>query len=293
MASIFALIIIVVICFVVYAVYKDGQSSGHDYSSPAKSSSKKEGSSKPVTIFTEISSSDYYDTFLTPNISNQLRFHRYKVKGKNPSTNRMKTCIVVALSGTTENEIAEKSGFLAPYSVSLDLESLTEQPPSQKQLNYAKDLDISIPLNCSFADLSCLISKRKGEDTNDLVTNELMTFAASHGVCISPYAGVLSSVCKTMNSLDSRDFLAFLAYLIHCVVSSFPIGNLEKSEYKNVFYKFADSYCDDDEVNECTVFEDTHIRYLLEKKHFDGRNKKKAWLFNLISNFLNEHLTKA
>ena len=50
MASMFALIIIVVICFVVYAVYKDGQSSGHVGSAnlPAK-----EGSGKPVTIFTK------------------------------------------------------------------------------------------------------------------------------------------------------------------------------------------------------------------------------------------------
>lgn len=292
MASMFALIIIVVICFVVYAVYKDGQSSGHDNSVPAKSSSKKAGSSKPVTIFTEISSFNDCNTFSTPNISNQLRFHRYKVKGKNPTTNRMKTCVVVAQSGTPENEITEKSGFLAPYTVSLDLESLTERPPSQKQLDYAKDLGISIPLDCSFADLSCLISKFTNEDTNDLISNELMTFAALHGVCISPYAGSLSGICTTMNSLEYHDFLAFLAYLIYCVVSSQPVGNLDESKHKTVFYKFADSYCDNEHVGECTTFEDTHIRYLLEKKHFDGRNKKKAWLFNLISEFLTEHLPK-
>ena len=282
MISIFFTVIVVTCGFIIYMLYRD-----------KRSKSEKDDSYCSVNLYVKTSSVYNHDLAVIPDISKQMRFHSYKVRGKNPLTNRLKTCVVVALSGTPENEIALKSGFLEPYTVTLDSQSMSERPPSQEQLKYAKNLNIAIPPDCSCADASRLISKQLDEDTNDLVTNGLMTFAAAHGFCLSPYSGVFSSVCNTMNSLDTRDSLAFLAYLIYCVANSLPIENLDDSKYRNVFYSFSETYIDDEKVNECATFNDTQIRHLLEKKHFDERNKKKAWLFHLILDFIAENIPKS
>ena len=219
----------------------------------------------------------------------QTPYRRYKVKGKNPATNKLKTCIVVAKDSLSEEEIGLKSGFLEPYTVTVDSESYKECLPSEYQLEYVNDLGISIPPGCTYADVSCIISKELETDSSDFISNGLICFAGDNNIRLSPYAGIQSSVCRLFNALEDRERFAFFAYLIYCLKNSLTVEDFRSSCYKNVFYDFSDLYINNSEFRECFFFfGETHIAYLISKKTFDKRSKKKTWLYETTCNFLSE-----
>lgn len=241
------------------------------------------------TVNTEISSS--IEQNQTTNIEfRQTPYKRYKVKGKNPATNRLKTCIVIAKNNLTEKEIGLKSGFLEPYTVTIDSESFEERPPSKQQLDYANDLGILLPPNCTCADVSCLISKELGEDSNDFISNGLICFAGDNNLCLSPYAGICSATCRILNSLENRKCLIYFAYLIYCLKTDCIVDDLRNSQYKDIFYEFGDTYINDTEFFNHFSFEHTHIAHLISKKSFDRRNKNNAQIYDTTYNFLTKHL---
>lgn len=59
------------------------------------------------------------------------KYCQYKVKGKNPKTNRMKTNTVVVEQGTSDEIIMQKSGLLEPYTITPYIEA-----PPEPQISY-------------------------------------------------------------------------------------------------------------------------------------------------------------
>ena len=226
-----------------------------------------------------------------PNINNRMRYHVYKVKGKNPSTNHQKTCIVVAKEGTSEELIAKKSGYLEPFTITLDMDAKSESLPSERQLDYARALNIPIPSPCSSGDLSRLISRQLGEMTGDLVSNGLLEVAGEAGVCLSPYTNVADGVSATIYHLRGKDLLIFFSYLVYCVINNVTVESPNTSAYKNVFCKFADKYIDNIQFQETiSSFTYDHIQYLLSKKKVDGRSTQKALVFKTTFDYLSENI---
>lgn len=292
--ELFLFLFIFFVIFMIFIIYKDNKIKKHKKEEFTRS--RQTSLCNNETMSASISSSvtlqsATYESFFIRDVSKWEKYHQYKVKGKNPETNRLKTCIVVAKEGTPNNEIALKSGFNEPFTVILDSESFEERHPSEKQINYAKELDFHFPANCTCADASCLISRRIDNLTDNWIPYELYKFISENGFKVSPYESLFGGVCVALNCLDGADCLAFFSYLIYCVTHNLNIGNMYESIHKAVFYKFAETYIDNEQIWDAMHFEDTHICHLLNKKRFDARNKKKGWLFNTTNTFLSEHIT--
>lgn len=223
------------------------------------------------------------------NVHERFHFHEYTVRGKNPKTNRMKTKCVVAKEGSSNDEIAIKSGFLEPITIELS-EGFFDSPPSEKEIAYAKSLDIKIPNGCTFADLSCLIAKKKHEDSDDFISVELAEYAAKFDVCLSAYSGTLQGIMHIMHELhklDGRDCLAFWAYIFYCVTENKKIYNLDNVSNRNTFYHFADTFIGDEAIIKTIKSLDyENFEYFFTHKMFDRRNKAKAYLAEKTKDFL-------
>lgn len=228
------------------------------------------------------------DILIPPDIPPFVKWHEYKVKGKNPATNRFKTCVVVAKEGTTENDIGIKSGFNEPYSIALNMESSTEHPPSEEQISLATDLHISIPKDCSSVDLSCLISKQFGQDAHDYVSNGLIDLAGELGFCLSPYISSITAADIIYPMLDRHELFAFYIYLIYCIKGNHTIENFHTNSYEKIFIEFANQYENDESLYK-SIQSFNIIRFSQEQK-VDGRNHKRAYLYNLACNFLSENI---
>lgn len=249
-----------------------------------------------TTITTETNTNqddtDDYPPLLVPDISDKPRYHQFKVKGKNPITNRMKTRIVVALENTSDEEITKKANLEEPFTITIDSEANTERPATEAQINFAKNINIPIPNNCSCSDLSCLLSKQLGEMTNNLITNGLLDFAAENNICISPYCSIESGIYIVFHDLKrspySFSLFAYFSYFIFCIHSNTLVENLNQSNYKDVFYKFASLYSNDEQLHK--YIKEFDVYYFIEKKRVDGRKKKICELYKVTYQFLCENI---
>ncbi len=230
-----------------------------------------------------------YPLFDATNVS-VIKYHEYKVKGKNPVTNRMKTNKVVAIHGAPEHIITQKSGLLEPYTITLNYDSWTEREPSIKQIEYAKDLNIIFPSDCSSADISALISKQLSEDFIDYANPNLLEFAADHNICFSPYNSNIASISLIIHYLTIEDRIAFGVYVIYCFITNSHVTNMDKSPQKDVFYNFIKGYPEKiDEYNE--LMDNLPIHYIFKNKRVDRRNKRMAQLYDAVCQYLNNSIT--
>lgn len=230
-----------------------------------------------------------YDTLNIPDISGQIKYHCFKVKGKNPSTNRQKTVTVVAKEGSSEYEVFKRSLLLEPYTVSLDINAQSELEATDRQISYASDINIPIPDGCSMSDISCLIAKQKGDDSKDIRTNGLAEYASLHGVCLSPYCGSLTGTWLVLHNSNPQDAIFFFVYLIYCFTNDKQIENPNDFAYKTVLESFP---CDISEtydvIQSITIEQYSRLFY---KKCFDGRFKKGSELFKRINLYLSSNLS--
>lgn len=256
-------------------------------------SSKSTTKEEPISItFSYSETSEPKSILIIPDISHKIRCHTYKVKGKNPKTGRLKTCTILAKENPSIEEVCFKSGFEEPITLELDMESYTEREPSENQIKYANDLNIPIPPQCSCADLSCLISKQLGEDSNDLISNGLTEYACEKGLYLSPYCGALLGIPKIVYRLRNEEVISFFIYLVYCSISNSEPENPNNSPYKQIFQDFSIAYINDEGILNTvySFFEEEYFEQLLIKKRVDGRSKKKANLCNLAKDYLIEKI---
>lgn len=83
----------------------------------------------------------------------------YKIKGKGKATGRKRRRIYFAASETEAIKLAEDEGTLVE-----EITEIPPEPPTERQIDYAKDLGISIPVNATKNDLSDLISLKVARD---------------------------------------------------------------------------------------------------------------------------------
>lgn len=163
----------------------------------------------------------------------------YEITGINKETNRKKKIIVYAKT----KEIAETKvlelGLLPPYKTEVIFDE-----PTDRQIEYAKALGISIPENASFEDVSCLISRKVDDDNND-PNPGLLEFADNRDMISSKYHGKKSLYNLVFNNLTGTDKIAFFVFCIYRYFSDDRHANLDTHPYKEIFYQFADSVATD------------------------------------------------
>ncbi len=232
------------------------------------------------------------NSLIYPDVSGLPRFHVYKLKGKNPKTNRQKTETVVAKEGTSPEIVAQKTELLPPYSLTLDPNPRTERPASEAQINFAKDINIPIPEHCSVEDMSLLIGRQTEENMTDYITPELFQFAGEQGICLSPYSSPEIGISSILNSSCEQICLEFFAYFIYCSLHGiWHITSPECSPHHAIFKDFGQDFFSNSELLETIrSLSYNNILYIRAHGKIDKRSSKNAQAFSLTCDFLNSHL---
>lgn len=133
-----------------------------------------------------------------------VNFAIYQVIGINPKTGRKNKRVYKEFREEYAIKRAEIEGFVAPFEVHL----LKSESPSERQLEYAKELGITIPEGVCRLDVSALISRVTDDDEGPADEN-LASQAHIYGVQFSRYHGrkAILSMARTLPAEDYCDFL--------------------------------------------------------------------------------------
>lgn len=241
-----------------------------------------------TVTYRDTSEENKHTPYPIPDISQQIRYHCYKITGINPSTHHRKSQLVVAKEGASEEEILARSYLLNPNIVSPDNSFYTESPPYESDFSMASDLNITVPDNCTRADLLCLILKANKIDSSDIRTNSLAEYAAINGVCLSPYCGSLKSVLHIMRILKGEESLYFFVYLVYCILYKQTLENPRKSLYADIFYSFP--FNDASSIQIAEKLSPDLIERFWKKGSFDKRFKSAATLYEQICDYLKSNI---
>lgn len=106
----------------------------------------------------------------------------YEIKGKGNETGRKRRRIYSAANELEARQLAENDGTLVE-----EVTEIPPEPPTERQINYAKDLGISIPVNVTKDDLSDLISLKV--DRDKLATERHKKFGKLYHIEFTDYIG--------------------------------------------------------------------------------------------------------
>lgn len=113
-------------------------------------------------------------------------------------------------------------------------------PPSERQLNYLKDLGVFIPDGITNIDASCMISRATDEDSLESPRPSLVTLASGLGIGFSAFIGSNGLFSSIVTSASTRDRAALYAYAVRQSMRGKPFGNMLEDPDISVFYSFAD-----------------------------------------------------
>lgn len=107
---------------------------------------------------------------------------QYEIKGKGKDTGRKRKRVYIAKNEQSAIQLAEADGIIID-----EIKELPPDPPTERQLDYAKDLGIAIPPDATKDDVSNLISIKVNKDK--LATERYIGFARRYGIDPSRYVG--------------------------------------------------------------------------------------------------------
>lgn len=208
------------------------------------------------------------------------RYCQYKVKGKNPKTNCLKTNIVVVPKGASDDLIIQRSGLLEPYTITPYFNE-----PSFAQIGYAKNINIIYSPDCTMEDMKCLLSRQIDDWREEkYINSDLLEYAAVNNIYISPYASNEGGIVKLMTYLSPRNRIAFFIYVIYCYQKNINIENMYLLPDYSIFYNYVETIPNVDEIGKLIK---EHPYKTANDGTVDRRNKKMAQLYDDICQYLN------
>lgn len=147
-------------------------------------------------------------------------------------------------TGIDEQQAIEKvkaDGFLPPYKVKL----LEYDTPSDRQLDYLKDLGVFVPDGITNVDASCMISRATGEDSAEGPSPSLVALAVGLKTHFSAFVGADGLFRDVVWQASDRDRAALYAYGVLQSMRGASFENMLKDSALSVFYGFADKVLND------------------------------------------------
>ncbi len=159
----------------------------------------------------------------------------YTVKALYSGTNRIRTIHKEAYDVIELTDLLIKEGFVEPFEI---IERQYE-PPSEAQMNLAKDLEIVFPSICNKRDATAILSRHLDYDNRN-PNPELVEFANDRKISFSEYEGKKALYDIIWSSLNEFDKLAFFCFSVYRHLSDDRRGNLDKHPYRERFISFAE-----------------------------------------------------
>lgn len=157
---------------------------------------KKSGPLEPVSL-------DAIGGYISPS-GGYINFARFQVVGIKPSTKRRNTRIYEAFREEDALNQARAEGFIEPFEVKV----LPADPPSERQLAYARRLGATIPEGACKQDVSAIIDRIVDEE-EEPVREEIAKIANDVGLKFSRYHGA-TQIMNLACSLPPEKYSRFL-----------------------------------------------------------------------------------
>ena len=139
-----------------------------------------------------------------------VNYARFYITGKHPETGHKKKKRYDTQSEVDARAMAIADGLLEPFTI--EIEKLPA--PTDRQLEYAKDLKATIPEGVCQYDVSAIISRITEDD--ELPPNSgLSRFAHAYGVCFSRFVGRDALLRYMVNQLKGARLATLYAYAVY------------------------------------------------------------------------------
>ena len=136
----------------------------------------------------------------------------YEIKGKGTDSGRKRTRIYSAENEDIARQLAEVDGTTVE-----ELIELPPDPPTERQLDYAKDLGIAIPVGATKNDVSDLISMKLEKDKP--TTERHREFARRYGIEVSCHIGKRALFDRIQAALIApgreKELLSWFTYRVY------------------------------------------------------------------------------
>lgn len=136
----------------------------------------------------------------------------YEIKGKGKDTGRSRRRIYSASNKAEAGQLAINDGTLVE-----ELTEIPPEPPTERQLDYAKDLGISVPANATKDDLNDLISLKVDRDKP--ATERHKDFGRRYGLEFTNYIGKKALFNRIQYALVApgreKELLSWFTYRVY------------------------------------------------------------------------------
>lgn len=169
-----------------------------------------------------------------------LNYQIYKVDGTN--ANGKKIC--KTFRGVDPQQVVGKVvalGWLPPFEV----EPIDYDLPTERQINYLRDLGVFIPDEITKDDASYMISRAVGEDSEEGPTQDMVALANGLKTEFSAFIGAAGLLRSIIGQACDRDRAALYAYGVRQSMRGVSFKNMLEDSNKPVFYAFADNIVKD------------------------------------------------
>ena len=113
-------------------------------------------------------------------------------------------------------------------------------PPSEKQLDYLKDLGVVIPAGITKIDASCMISRATGEDSLKSPSASLVALANGFNLQYSAFVGEKELFSLIVRQKDDRNRAALYVYGVARAMRGVSFGNMLEDPEVDKYYSIAD-----------------------------------------------------
>ena len=144
-----------------------------------------------------------WDNYVSPS-GGFVNYARFDVIGKNPETKRKNKRYIEAKDEASACRRMEEKGFIGPFEVTV----LPIEPPTERQLEYAKSLGASIPEGACKRDVSAIITRITENDEGPVSASKARA-AFEADLKISRYSGT-HEIMSLANSLPADEFSKIL-----------------------------------------------------------------------------------
>lgn len=147
-----------------------------------------------------------------------------------------------------------------------------DEPATERQKEYARDLGLVFPDDISKGDISVLLDRKLDGDSSP--NPDLMDFAVNRGMQVSPYIGKKALYNEIFATLTGVDRIAFFLFCVYRYCTDDRRGNLDVHPERAVIYKFAESLKDDEQfINSMNGYDGESIRYFGILTYTDSSGK--------------------
>lgn len=174
-------------------------------------------------------------------------------------------------------DFGKPSGELGCF---LNYEPRTLCPPSERQLNYLKDLGVVIPEGITNIDASCMISRAMGEDSLGSPSASLIALANGFNLQYSAFVGEKELFALIVSQKNDRNRAALYVYGVARAMCGLSFGNMLEDPEVDRYYSIADKIVADPALLK-SLKDRTPEDY---KKPYRGTAVYKAVITNLKDN---------